>query len=170
MSEGKLRAGRHLAHVESWGVRETKNGDAQVYVKFDLGLMWFGLLNGGRAQDFALEALVTMGFMGDDLSELVSNESALDKNKDVAIVVEYEPVEGKDEPQATVKWVNEVDGGQVKGTMDEKSAIAKLKGLKVKGELSHIRKEKGISDEMRKQSALNQQATVGQGAEGDIPF
>ena len=54
--------------------------------------------------------------------------------------------------------------------MDEKSAIAKLKGLKVKGELSHIRKEKGISDEMRKQSALNQQATVGQGAEGDIPF
>lgn len=165
-NNGKLRAGRHLAHVQSWGIRETQAGTPQVFVKFDLGLTWFGTLKEGRAQEITLEALVTMGFMGDDLTELVNNENALDKNKDVAVVVEYESREGKNEPQATIKWVNEVDGGNMKGKLDEKDAIAKLKSLKVKGELAHIRKEKGISEELRN---MNQPNLNGQSNSG-VPF
>jgi len=143
-NDGKLRAGRHVAHVESWGVRETKSGGHQVFVKFDLGPMWFGSLNEGRAREITLEALVTMGFRGDDLSSLVKDDACLDKYKTVAIVVSYKTVDGKDEPQLNVDWVNEVDGGSVKGSLDEKSAIVALSGLKVKGDLAHIRKEKGI--------------------------
>lgn len=159
-NDGKIQAGRHIAHPQAWGVRETKSGDPQIYVKFDLGLTWFGSLKEGRAREITLESLVTMGFMGDDLSELVSNENALDKNKDVALVVEYEANQNG-EPVPRIKWVNDVDGG-MKGKMDATDAIKALKMLKVKGDLAHIRKEKGVSAES--------QPNVNVGKDDEPPF
>ena len=158
-NDGKIQAGRHLAHPQTWGVRETAKGDPQIYVQFDLGLTWYGSLKEGRAREITLESLVTCGFMGDDLSELVSNENALNKKKDVSLVVEYE-ADQNGEPKPRIKWVNEVGGG-MKGKMDATDAIKALKMMKVKGDLAHIRKEKGVSAE-----ALN----VNDGKDDEPPF
>ena len=138
-----LKAGDHIGHVIAWGVLEGKKAP-RVFAQMDVGLSWFGSLAEGRAREITLEALVTMGFNGDDLSDLVKNPNALDKNKDLRLVVEHEPHYETGVLQANIKWVNEVSGG-FKTQMDEGSALKALGSMKVKGDLIKIRNEKGVT-------------------------
>jgi len=161
-NEEKIKAGNHIGQVTAWGVLEGKQAP-QVFVKTTIGLTWFGSLS-ERALNITLKSLVTMGFMGDDLSELVKNqENALDKNKDLELVVEYETYNGETRPK--IKWVNDLGGG-FKNQMDSGTAVKALSGLKVKGDLMKIRQEKGIT--------VNQVSQTFGGAnfdaDNDIPF
>ncbi len=156
-NEPKLNAGDHIGHVVNWGLSETNGGNPQVYVAMDVGLTWFGYLNEGRAREITLEALVTMGFKGDDLADLVRNPvDALDKNKDLSLVVEHRTYKGK--TKAEIIWVNEIGGG-IKNKLDEADALKALSNLKVAGDLMKIRQEKGVKTESPAQETA-----------GDIPF
>lgn len=162
----QITAGDHVGQVVSWGLLEGKKAP-QVFVKMDIGLTWFGSLAEGRAREITLEALVTMGFQGDDLSDLLKYpENALDKNRDLRLVVEYEP-DGNGEPKPRIRWVNDVNGGKFKNQLGEVDALKALSGLKVKGDLMKIRKDRGLDNEPKRQ--LNVPAGSEPTAE-EIPF
>jgi len=160
-----LKQGDHIAHVASWGVRETKSGAPQIFVKLDNGLTWFGSLNEGKAREITLKALFVMGFCGNDLDELVTDSDALDVNKDLRVVVEHDTDEnGK--IRAVAKWINEIGGGAMKGTLDHKSAVSALKGLKAKGDIMKLKKELNVVDREKKPTSQNDQET----SVDEIPF
>ena len=158
----KIKAGDHIGHVVAWGILEGKQAP-QVFAQMDIGLSWFGSLKEGRAREITLESLVTMGFKGDDLMQLVRNpDSALDKTKDLRLVVEYDAqnTDKNGDPRAVIRWVNEIGG--FKNQMDESNALKALSGMKVKGDLMKIRQEKGVKAEPAPQTDM--------GDDEEIPF
>lgn len=143
-NENKIKAGDHIGHVQSWGISKTNAGNPQVFARFDIGLTWWGTLKEGRGREISLESLVVMGFKGDDLADLVRDPmGALDKDKDLRLVVEYE-ADQSGELKPRIKWINDV-AGPMKNQMNETDALAALANLKVAGDLMKIRKDKGVN-------------------------
>jgi hypothetical protein len=142
----KLKAGYHDAKPTSWGILEGKKAP-QVFVKFDLGVTWFGSFAEGRAREITLEALVVMGYQADELTALVNDPNALDKGKTVSLKIGYDPlkVDKQGEMRPVVEFVNEPGGG-MKNALGEGDALKALMGLKVKGDLMKIRKDKGVEN------------------------
>ena len=56
---------------------------------------------------------------GDPREGMLANQGAINRNKEVQIVVEYEEYEGKQRPR--IRWINEVGGGQFAGISAEQS-------------------------------------------------
>lgn len=164
MSNEKFIVGDNVGKPLAWGILEGKKAP-QVYVKTSIGLSWFGSLAEGKAMEITLTALVNMGFKYDSLDMLVKDpDGALDKNKDVIFVVEYDenrmdPKTG--DPVPKIRWVNSLGGG-FKKQMNEKDALAALSSLKVKGDLMAIREEMGVQKPLPTESAPQ--------PSGDIPF
>lgn len=165
IDEQKIKAGDHVGQVQAWGILEGKKAP-QVFVKMSIGLTWFGSLAEGRAREITLEALVTMGFQGDELEDLVKDPfNALDKTRDLRLVVEYEADKNGD-MKPRIRWVNDLLGPGFKNQLDEGNALKALSNMKVKGDLLKIRKDKNVSNEPKREY-------VPEGSQpeaGDIPF
>lgn len=72
----------------SWRSDVNKNGKPFVSVRFDNGIWWRAWLV-GEATQFAVDALVGMGFNGVDPNELNDNPHALDKTVEVGMKVDW---------------------------------------------------------------------------------
>ena len=106
-----LSNGVYRAKAIQGALGETKAGKEQVAVEFEIldegfhgqRITWFGYFS-EKTMDVTLRALRTMGWQGDDLSDLTGIT-----NNEVSLVVEQEEYEGK--WTAKVRWVNSLGGG-----------------------------------------------------------
>lgn len=126
--------GRHLAKVIDYGLGKTATGKDQAWAKFKLDgdgaeIYWYGTLSEGRGREITIDALLTMGFAGNDLTALEdgSGTNALDEKKSVIIVVEQDTYNGKTKPK--VKWINSVDAPKTAKKPLDASDRARLKSL-----------------------------------------
>lgn len=94
---------------------ESKEGTKQVVVAFEIldgpeagrRISWFGYF-GPKSMDRTIESLRLVGFTGDDLATLPTQQI----NQKVSITVEHSEWDGK--VRAKVAWVNRPGGGGVK--------------------------------------------------------
>lgn len=141
-----VQAGKYVAKVKEHAITETKSGNMQVEITFEIqdesphGLhgqtirAWMSLSD--KAAPYTIKNLVTMGLKGDDIT------GPLDKEKPVEIVVQDEAgLDGK--MRAKVRFVNPL--GQVRNAVPADLAKAKLAGLK--GLVAKIRHDVGSSDD-----------------------
>lgn len=106
-----LENGVYRARASSGALGETKGGKEQVAVEFEVlddgfhgqRITWFGYFT-DKTTEGTLRALRTMGWRGDDLSDLGGIQ-----DNEVSLVVEQEEYEGK--WTAKVRWVNAIGGG-----------------------------------------------------------
>lgn len=145
MSEEKqqLAAGVHKTKVTGYGVRETKNGGAQLWIKFANGACVFQSIGNETGDKFASESLVLCGFKGDSIADLFDDD-ALDLNKEIEIFVQYKPDHVTGEPRADVR-INNPNKGKMKGDLCKSEAISLFKKLRVslKKDLIEAKKEIG---------------------------
>lgn len=134
-----MKAGKHVAYPKEWGTSVSKNEKPFCFVTFDTELgtiTWRQFLTTEKGAEFAVKALVLMGFMDEDLKYL-NETDALDPEKAVSITVEEEEYEGK--ATFNVKWVN------------PKTTIKKqtLEGVSLKTLFAETYKELGVETRKR---------------------
>lgn len=113
-----MEAGKkYSCYVENYGLRETKNGFMQVWVKLynkdDHGdsVIWTGTINKpGKPQEIAFKALKAMGFDG-NLEGLNNgtDSNALDMNTEVEVETElnnWTDKDGNPRSEIRAKWIN----------------------------------------------------------------
>lgn len=101
-----INAGRYRARATEAALGLTRKGGEQVAVALSIidgecageSLTWFGFFS-EKTADRTIESLRTLGWVGDDLSDLTGVDS-----NEVEIVVEHEEYEGRS--QVRVKWIN----------------------------------------------------------------
>lgn len=132
-----LEAGSYTAKVTGWRFTETKTKKLQLNVDFDVAnghnFTWraYPESTNEKAKEIMIKALRTMGFQGNAVIDLVESETALDKNKELNVVIEYEQSDnGK--MYGSVKWVNEIN------KMDDVDALTRLKNLDLKADFMAI--------------------------------
>jgi hypothetical protein len=150
----QYKAGTYVGHATDYGISETKGGSPQVFVTFEMDMAgtpttmtWQGSLNGG-AVPHTLKALVVLGFLGKDVTDLLDGPDSgmLPLNKDVKLVVENQPYTKDGETTPTdfykIAWVNSMQGGGG-GVQraDASTAKAKLLKLGLAGTLAKVRLE-----------------------------
>lgn len=129
MSEQKFKPGTHVTKVSKWGLRETKSGGAQVWIRFANGAHYFQTLNDNEeSKQYLSEALVLCGFKGDKLSKFL-NKDALDTKRNVELYIQYKPNSQTGEPQMQVNISNPNRG--ISNDMEKKDAMSKLKELAI---------------------------------------
>lgn len=140
-----MKDGRYSAAVKDYGISETKAGAAQVFIAFDVthddgtsSLTWFGSLNEGKAQEITLKGLLSAGFTGKDVTDLIDGPDggAIPLGTEVSVVIESEEYDGKTTPR--IRWVNKPGGGGVQRA-DASTAKAKLAKLGLAGKLAQVR-------------------------------
>ena len=138
------KEGTFKGKVTDYGISETKKGDPQVEVKFDVQfeegdkpMTWRGSFNGG-AKEITLKALLVLGLNGEP-GDLIDGPAgnALPLGREVNLVIANEPYEGKDFYK--IQWVNKIGGGMEINRADAGAARAKLAKLNLGGELAKIR-------------------------------
>lgn len=145
-----IPSGTYEAKVVDYTVGETKNGTPQVLVMFQTlptehqpstTITWYGLLNGDRAQEITIAALLTMGLKGNDLAPLCGGKQTgvLDFDTVLNIVVEDHTYNGK--TTSRVSWVNAQPGFRKATNPQTASKIAGLKGA-----VAAARQATGIKD------------------------
>lgn len=125
-----IEPGTYTARATEIDFGEASNGTPQIAVLFeavDTGetITWYGYLT-EKAAKYAVQALRTMGWQGDDLSALDIG----DIQEEVSIVVDTEEYDGQ--TRTKVKWVNRPGGLALKQRMepaDRKRFADKFKGL-----------------------------------------
>lgn len=121
-----INEGTYEAKVASHAITETKNGDPQALVTFDVKttdgvvrLDWYGSFK-EKALKYTLTSLINCGLRGTNPAD------DLEIGKVVSIVVSHEPdTNGK--TRARIKWINKVGG--TRKVLEPKAAAAKLKSL-----------------------------------------
>lgn len=111
MSNVQTNRRYYVGRAASWVLGLSSTGKEQVGVKFNIltegashaELTWYGYFT-DAAFDKTLDALRTMGWSGDDLSDL----TGLDTNE-VSLVVADEVYDGK--TSARILWVNKLSSG-----------------------------------------------------------
>ena len=101
-----MQSGTKKAFVVNSGLSVSKNGNPFAFADMETKegpIQWKGYLTTPKGIEIATKALVVMGFTGTDLNEL-NGEGALNKEKEVSIVVENEEYKGK--TYSKVAWVN----------------------------------------------------------------
>jgi hypothetical protein len=140
-----MNDGRYSAVVKDYGISETKAGDAQVFIAFDVAhgegttaLTWFGSLKEGKAQEITLKGLLAAGFTGKDVTDLIDGPDggAIPLGTEVSLVIENEEYEGAN--RARIRWVNKPGGGGVQRA-DATTAKAKLAKLGLAGKLAQVK-------------------------------
>jgi hypothetical protein len=137
--------GRYNGTVKDYGISETKAGDPQVFVAFDIdghgSLTWFGSLKEGKAQEITLKGLLAAGFTGKDVSELLDGPDggAIPLGTEVSLVIENEEYPaGSGTMNPRIRWVNKPGGGGVQRA-DAATAKAKLAKLGLAGKLAQVK-------------------------------
>jgi len=158
----RMKDGTYEAKPIDYILTETKDGTPQVAVMFKTTeekpqvITWYGILNGGKAQDFAIKALLTMGLRGNDLAPLANGKDSnlLDLDNVVQIVVESHEYEGK--TQQRVSWVNRVPGFRKPVNPQVATKVASLRGA-----VAALRQETGIKDPGPSFASFNGAGSVG---------
>ena len=99
----RIGPGKYQTAPQDWGLTKTKNGFLQAWIKFDIGITYYGVLKTVENQEYVAKNLVTCGFKKSSLEQL-NDGDALDMTKQVEIVVENEEYNGK--VTAKVLWIN----------------------------------------------------------------
>lgn len=131
-----LPIGRYPAKAVDALLEEANSGSLQIHIRFELleppdgwrGPLyrsWWGTLNGGKAEDIALEAMRAAGWQGSDITDLSTIGSC-----ECAVVVVHEP--GQDGVErAKIAWVNSAGSGP--GINHEKAASpAKVQDIRAR--------------------------------------
>lgn len=147
------QTGTFKAKLKDYGIGETKKGDPQVFMIFDVdfsgdvkGMTWYGNFNGG-AKVHTFKALGAAGFAGDDIGALLdgADSGALTLGTEVNVVVE-EVDKLKEDGTISGKvhkiaWVNRVGGvGNIKRA-ESSSMKAKLAKMNIAGDLAKFKSE-----------------------------
>jgi hypothetical protein len=136
----EIQPGKYLARITDCGFKKTSRGDDQVFLNFELEdgrkMMWFGSLKPGKATDFTIDTLLSVGFTSNwdafaadqaDLAEVFENPQ-----KKFQIVVEDEQFQGK--TYKKIKWINDPDkAGGSTPRVDPKQAVSIVKSMDLKG-------------------------------------
>lgn len=141
-------AGRHAAKVTDYGISETKAGDPQVFVTFDVTfptgearMTWYGSFKAGKAQEITFKALQELGLTGKvtDLS-LGPDGGALLLGTEASVVVEEENRQDGQGTWFRIRWVNR-PGNQAGAVQrsDAGAAKAKLAALGVDGAMAKFK-------------------------------
>ncbi len=150
MSEKKLLdAGTYTTRVKNFHADLNSNGKPYAVVYFENGARYQGYFVGGAAE-WTTNNLIAAGFKGTNPNDL-NGPNALDKNKDIEIVVNHE--KGQDgKVRAVVAFINkpyeqkEIDA----------SSVAVLKGINLRGYMQEAGvkpgEQKAASNEMFNQA------------------
>ena len=166
----KIAPGTYKTKVRNWGLRETKSGNLQAYIGFANGATLFQMVGTNDIGDEILARSLTLcGFKGKDLPDLFEDD-ALDRNSDVEIFIKYTPNKETGKPEMQV-YVND-PGKAMKGALDKKSALLKLKELKLSLKKDLKAAKSDISLPEKQESAAEEPSADGNADvdEDDIPF
>ena len=139
-----INEGKYRARALGGTLGETKKGDPQVEVKFDVQfedgnkpMTWRGSFN-GDAKKITLKALLVLGLKGEP-GDLIDGPAgnALPVGREANLVIANEPYEGKEFYK--IQWVNKIGGGMEINRADAGAARAKLAKLNLSGELAKIK-------------------------------
>ena len=163
MTTENLLNGRFRAKAKSWKLAETKNGDPQLAIDFELlegpaagqTRSYFGSFSGG-ALKFTLEAARNCGWQGNDPLELDSPSNGMDENE-VALVIAPEEYNGV--TREKVQWVNKLGG----------AAAAKALSVEKRSSFAQDLKARMLALEAGQPKAPPPANGSGQPA-GDVPF
>lgn len=128
-----LADGTYPGKATCWGLSETKNGDPQMQVEFQLAdadgnphtLNWFGSFANEKAEQITIKALRTMGWTGDDLVHI----DALPNDVQLVVVNEEYP-EGSGVWSTKIRWVNAAGG--ITRPLDEGKAASFAERMKAR--------------------------------------
>jgi len=143
----EITAGKYKAKITDYGLVESKNGNLQVFISFkaeDFSLSYFQTATQDKSKEILALNLVTCGFTGNDLDDLYV-DGALDKEKELIIVVKLEP-DQKGEMRPRIQFINDPAKSGIKGQLDKKEAISKLRELKMKGFIAEAKSKLGVDD------------------------
>ncbi len=114
MTTDNLLHGNFRARAKKWLLAETKKGDGQLAIDFELlegpatgqTRTYFGSFSAG-ALKFTLDAARNCGWQGNDPAELDNPDNGMNANE-VVLVIEPDTYEGV--TREKVKWVNKLGG------------------------------------------------------------
>ena len=150
---GQRKLDQRKATLTDYGVSETKSGDLQVFMQFDVEgededlnvfkkMTYFGSLK-GAAMPFTLDALAAVGYKGKDMSDLVEGVDGGALKLGVAVSVAVGNNEYNGTVTRKIAFVN-APGSSVKHA-DPLTAKAKLRALGMDAELAKYRSAAGVS-------------------------
>lgn len=135
----KITEGTYRTKPVGWGLSESKAGNPMIYVNFDIDLTWYASLASEKSKKYVAQALVLMGFKGQKLED-IDGTTALDKTKEILIVVKVDPDYGP-----KIKYINDPDkqmGGLTKDEFNQKHGQVDLSGA-----LAAARQDAGMKSE-----------------------
>jgi len=146
-----LPAGAYKAKPLDWSITESKTGNVMAVVQLELvdhpnKLTWRGAFT-PKATPHTLKALATMGLEKDpfELSKgFVGEALRADKVVEITVEIETNPNDGKQYNK--VQWVNSIFTNKFSSLASE-SAVIKMKGMNLMGELAAVRAELGLKSE-----------------------
>lgn len=168
--------GRWPGKLLDYGIGETKAGEPQVELLFDVAfstgaakMAWRGSLKSDKAQEITFKALQALGFNG-RINDLIDGPEggALTLGAETSLVVENErwkDDKGQMRDGYKIRWVNAPgggNGGQVKRA-DAATAKAKLLQLGVDGAWAKFK-------QLNPAAPKPAPAPAGGGDDDDIPF
>lgn len=130
------------AVITDCGVTETKDGNAQPYVKFDVTDLeggkhqqtWFANLRTEKSTEFAVKNLVQMGFKGDDFADLSKGTIMFDASVKLTVELEHPEKDGvQDTKKFKIKFINQKGMTKFEGTVPSQKALFTRIKSEVKG-------------------------------------
>lgn len=131
-------------NIIDYGISKTQKGEPQAFIIFQLEggkITWYGSFGEG-GKDITIKSLLYCGFKGHDLSSLTLGleGDALVVYPDIELVLENDTYNGK--TNLKVQWINKPY--QVK-RMEQSTAVTKMQGMNLGGDLMRIAKEAGVT-------------------------
>lgn len=122
-----IPAGTYRAQALDGHLGHTSKGNEQIVIRFEIiegphkdqSILWFGFFS-DACFDRTIQSLRHCGWKGDDISELTGIDT-----REVDVVVEHKEYNGKVTP--SVRWINQVGGGQVMNPAQAKDFAESVK-------------------------------------------
>jgi hypothetical protein len=160
MSTKLIEPGTYTARIADYGVSTTNAGSPQIVIKFafkdpanqERYLTWFGNLS-EKAIPFTMKALAVCG-LSKDLEYVADGPDggALDTLQEVSIVVAQEnDLEGH--LVNRVQWVNRLGGSVFRNALTRQDAKVRLGAINWKGQLAQAKKDLGLDQTKKTQTA-----------------
>jgi len=168
----------YVGRVVNYGIKETKNGDPEPVIVFQVpvngknrSIYWRGSLKEGKAREITIEALLVCGLSTKFLGEMADGpkSNALDTEKDIQLTVINETNDdGK--TYAKVQYVNEV-GGMLRNILSRQEAVTKISTLKsLAADIADLAKKRNYSLSKEKPKGAAREETPPPPSGEDIPF
>lgn len=141
------KSGRFSAKVTDYGISETKAGDPQAFVTFEVAfpdgaasMTWYGSFKPGKAQEITFKALQALGLNG-KVTDLSNGPEAgpIAVGTEASVVVEEEQRQDGQGTWFRIRWVNRAGGGSAVQRADAATAKAKLAKLNIEGAMAKFR-------------------------------